>query len=227
MTKGLALFLFFLLFTAAGLQAQQAYEEVVYLKDGSIIRGTIIEQVPNISVKIRTRDGNVFVYPMNDILKITKELPLRSKPEPTGYRYRSPGLAFLFSFLFPGIGQYYNGSVAKGIIQEALYLTGMSFMIFLTYQYREYEYYDYGWGGYNYYYEDYEELSTWFYVGLSLSSAAWIWSMIDAPTTAAALNRRNARKFGHLMEINAGRRVVGFDLGGTKRGLGASLTLHF
>ncbi|WP_066627903.1 hypothetical protein [Labilibacter marinus] len=57
---------------------QNKYQEVVYLKDGSIIRGIIIEQVPNKSLKIETVGKNVFAYEMNEIEKITKE-PIRGK----------------------------------------------------------------------------------------------------------------------------------------------------
>jgi hypothetical protein len=51
----------------------------VYLKNGSVFRGVIIEQVPNQSIKIEIADGNIFVCPMDDILKITKELPVGSE----------------------------------------------------------------------------------------------------------------------------------------------------
>jgi len=53
--------------------AQQSFQDVVYLKSGSIIRGTIIEQVPNVSIKIETADKNVFFYKIDEIEKITKE----------------------------------------------------------------------------------------------------------------------------------------------------------
>ena len=52
--------------------AQSNYEDVVYLKNGSIIHGMIIEQVPNESIKIKSGQ-NIFVYNMDEILKITKE----------------------------------------------------------------------------------------------------------------------------------------------------------
>ena len=52
---------------------QNNYQDVVYLKNGSIIRGVIIEQVPNKSIKIETADRNVFVYQMDEIEKLTKE----------------------------------------------------------------------------------------------------------------------------------------------------------
>ena len=52
----------------------QNYTEVVYLKNGSIIRGIIIEQVPNSSLKIQTADGSIFAYSMDEVVKITKEV---------------------------------------------------------------------------------------------------------------------------------------------------------
>ena len=51
----------------------QNLQEVVYLKNGSIIKGTIIEQVPNESLKIQTADGSIFVYKISEVEKITKE----------------------------------------------------------------------------------------------------------------------------------------------------------
>lgn len=61
--------------------AQQSLDDVVYLKNGSIIRGTVIEQIMGKSIKIQTRDGNVFVYPIDNVEKITKETPV-SNPSP-------------------------------------------------------------------------------------------------------------------------------------------------
>ncbi len=66
-----------MLLVAMVAQAQQL-QEVVYLKNGSIIRGVIIEQVPNESLKIQTADGSIFAYPMDEVEKITKEQPLVS-----------------------------------------------------------------------------------------------------------------------------------------------------
>ncbi len=63
------------------------YQDVVYLKNGTIIRGVIIEQIPDKSLKIKTKDGNIFVFDYDDIKKITKESEpkkVRSK-KPTGY----------------------------------------------------------------------------------------------------------------------------------------------
>jgi len=71
--------LLFLMVLVAGmtlpLQAQNTYyEDVVYLKNGTIVKGAIIEQIPNVSLKIQTREENIFVYKMDEVEKITKEL---------------------------------------------------------------------------------------------------------------------------------------------------------
>lgn len=51
----------------------QAINETVYLKNGSVVKGTIVEQVPNESLKIKTGDGSIFVFQMSEVTKITKE----------------------------------------------------------------------------------------------------------------------------------------------------------
>ena len=47
--------------------------DVVHLKNGSMIKGTIIEQIPNESIKIETSDGSIFVYDFDQISKISIE----------------------------------------------------------------------------------------------------------------------------------------------------------
>lgn len=72
MKKFIASLLFALIATWSSF-GQNNYQDVIYLKNGSIIRGMIIEQVPNKSIKFETADRNVFVYQMEEIEKITKE----------------------------------------------------------------------------------------------------------------------------------------------------------
>lgn len=69
-----------LVLSSVVLFAQGTYKEVVYLKNGSIIKGIIVEQVPNESIKIQTADGSIFVYPMSEVQKIAKELVEPEKP---------------------------------------------------------------------------------------------------------------------------------------------------
>ncbi len=70
-TSVIALFLIFPFL----LIAQNYEEDVVYLKNGSIIHGLIIEQIPNQSIKIQTKDNSIFFFKMEEIEKITKESP--------------------------------------------------------------------------------------------------------------------------------------------------------
>ena len=51
----------------------QQLEDVVYLKNGSVVRGVILEQIPGKSLKIQTAGGSLFVYQMAEIEKMTKE----------------------------------------------------------------------------------------------------------------------------------------------------------
>lgn len=83
MKKVLTLFLFTLITTITF--GQSNYQDVVYLKNGNIIRGVIIEQIPNKSLKIETPDKSVFVYQIDEIEKFTKE-PLQGKNKNTSIK---------------------------------------------------------------------------------------------------------------------------------------------
>ncbi|HUX38870.1 MAG TPA: hypothetical protein VMV44_13300 [Rectinemataceae bacterium] len=57
----------------AAMAAAEELVDVVYLKNGSVIRGMILEQVPDQSLKIRTADGSIFVFKMSEVDRIVKE----------------------------------------------------------------------------------------------------------------------------------------------------------
>ena len=101
MKKYLVLLLFALITTMSF--GQSNYQDVVYLKNGSIIRGVIIEQVPDKSIKIETADRNVFVYQMEEIEKITKEQFDKksdfNSERRKGFIGLSIGTSILFGFL--------------------------------------------------------------------------------------------------------------------------------
>ncbi len=59
--------------------SQRNYQDVVYLKNGGIPKGVIIEQTPKISLKIETIEKNVFAYQISEIEKIAKELKQNNK----------------------------------------------------------------------------------------------------------------------------------------------------
>ncbi|MBS1686577.1 MAG: hypothetical protein JSS76_17700 [Bacteroidetes bacterium] len=71
--KILLSFLILCLLSSFTLYAQDDREDVVYLKNGNVYRGVIIEQVPGQTLKVETLGGNVFTVQISDITKITKE----------------------------------------------------------------------------------------------------------------------------------------------------------
>jgi hypothetical protein len=73
MKRGRKIVVLILFFFATVALAQSNMIDVVYLKNGSIIRGMITEQVPNQSIKIQTKDNNVFFFKLEEVDKITKE----------------------------------------------------------------------------------------------------------------------------------------------------------
>lgn len=68
-----------MIFTGQLLFAQKNEQDVVYLKNGSIIRGFISEFQPDKSVTIKTADQNIFVFEMSEVEKLTRELPPNTK----------------------------------------------------------------------------------------------------------------------------------------------------
>lgn len=53
--------------------AQDNWEDIIYLKNGSVIRGTITAQEPGKSVTVTTTDGQVFTFSMDKVEKMSKE----------------------------------------------------------------------------------------------------------------------------------------------------------
>jgi len=53
--------------------AQTSKQDILYLKNGSIIRGTIIEFIPDKTVKIQIADSSIFIFPSLEIEKVVNE----------------------------------------------------------------------------------------------------------------------------------------------------------
>jgi len=80
-------------------------EDVVYLKNGSIIRGIIIETVPNQTIKIQTKDRNVFVFKYDEIDKITREVLTQLDETEDDIEYKASGYINITEINFcPGVG---------------------------------------------------------------------------------------------------------------------------
>ena len=77
MKKALLMLLLFI--GSIATSVAQNVQEVVYLKNGSVVRGVVIEQVPGVSLKVQTSDGSIFAYQMSEVVKITKESGSKKK----------------------------------------------------------------------------------------------------------------------------------------------------
>ena len=75
-----------IIIASVSIASAQQYGEVIYLKNGSIIKGTIVEQTPNESYKIKTADGSLFVYKWSEVSKITKEVIKPTTTNSTRYQ---------------------------------------------------------------------------------------------------------------------------------------------
>jgi TM2 domain-containing membrane protein YozV len=183
--------------------AQEVLQDVVYLKNGAIIHGVIVEQIPNESIKIKTNDGNIFVFKMTKIQKIAKE-NIKKPVKKTRIRMKSPALAFSLSFITPGTGQFYNGQVGKGILQFGVTIPCAVIAILNA--------------------DDPTNFSA---IASGIAGTAYLWSVIDAPISANKINKKHKSKYGHLFEYENGKKTLGIDLGMCDRIITTELTLYF
>jgi hypothetical protein len=192
----------------------QNFEDVVYLKNGSIIRGIIIEQIPNQTIKIQTKDRNVFVFQINEIERFTKELAADQKMQKTKKLY--PGIAFVLSLAYPGVGQMYNRQYGKGAVMIGIEVISPILLLISVYGLDE------GWDGDG-------ALNI---ISYSALGANILWSLIDAPVSAAAINRKNGISLKFDLNRNVhfaikpDYRIVNFN-GNYSNVLGAKLSFSF
>ena len=55
--------------------------DVVYLKNGSVVRGTLVEYAAGKGVKIKTADGSIFVYAEAEVERVAREFVKEEKRE--------------------------------------------------------------------------------------------------------------------------------------------------
>jgi len=219
--KKMQCFIFFTclaIFVMASPAFAQQMEDVVYLKNGGLIRGTIIEQVPGESLKIQTRDGNVFVYTMGEVAKILKEPVTRMRGQ-VGVQEKNPVVSCILSILVPGVGQFYNGEPRKGIANLVVAIGGAVL-------------YEYGaqdvTGGDGFFYQVRPRNESLALTGAVAWFSTYVWSIIDAPISANRINKQNQQaSYGHLIELGGSRSTLGVDPVVSRKNMGTRLTLHF
>lgn len=102
------LFLIATIFFALTINAKDI-KHMIYLNNGKVITGQIIEQIPDSSIKVKTMDGLVFEYKMSEVSKITREQKPYVPEDPNGKHY---GLDFSINtgYLI-GVGDYKKAGV--------------------------------------------------------------------------------------------------------------------
>ena len=86
--------------------------DVVQLNDGTVVRGTIVEQIPGRTLRIQTSDGSVFVFDMARVTRITREAsqtPAQAPPP-------APAAPQQPVYAQPGYGQPAYGQPAYGSV---------------------------------------------------------------------------------------------------------------
>lgn len=112
--------------------AQDIKEDVVYLKNGNVLRGQITELKPEESVRIRLVNGMENFHQMSEVLKLTREARFGGAQlaQPNGNPGRRVGGGLLIGFgsasiatgwipLVIGISNGIPGATAGGVIMTA------------------------------------------------------------------------------------------------------------
>jgi hypothetical protein len=74
--------------------SQQRYQATVYLKNGNIIPGVIIEKLPDESIKLKIDDTHILLIQKDEILKMTEE-PIQESSDSTHSKFDiSAGIGF-------------------------------------------------------------------------------------------------------------------------------------
>ena len=97
---------------------------------------------------------------------------------------KNPSIALLLSFFIPGAGQYYNGDITRGIIQEISLITCIIVIPFSIGQSDEYRVREDGskqlMG---------EEFNVLAYLSWGAAAGIWVWSWLDARNSSIKHNK--------------------------------------
>ena len=120
----------------------QNKQEVVRLKNGSTLKGTVVGEVDD-SIAVKSTNGSVFFFATSDITERTAEATslaqqvaasaqADAQPQVVYVKQKKePGLAGFLSFLVPGVGQFYYGNnhagwidLGEAVVSDAMIIGG-------------------------------------------------------------------------------------------------------
>lgn len=116
---------------------------------------------------------------------------------------KSPFYSLVLSSFFPGIGQYYNGDIGKGFIQDLLFVGGL----LITSEDRNQNYY---------------------LLGRTILFGTWLWSIVDALVSAIENNNKIwKRKDRTVISKKVQTQNVMFGFTPLPKGIGINLRYYF
>lgn len=228
--------LLFALISTSNLFAQVEKQDVVYLKDGDIVRGKLMEQsseyiifeVDNIKQKIdndeivKIVEGETFNPPYQHITNMSDN----SKDDYMyGISYRNAGIATFYSFVMPGGGQFYNNQSIKGIrfmlwsgASSALMTYGLSMISRSDISFN-----------FNSQNERISNTKDMAEIAIIIGSVSfltsWIWSMVDADKSAKEINKKYLGNKTYL-SLNPDYRLININ-NQTQQTMGLNMSLNF
>jgi len=151
------------------LSAPISAQDVIQCKDGRSYKGRIVAEIPSTNLTLRDLAGHHHSIAWEDIRIIKRgEWPGR----------KSAGFSWALSFFGGfGMGQFYNGDHAKGVVMA---LTAIGSFVWLQ--------------------KTDESLAT--FGASSLLVADWVWGFLDAPFRTHSINRANG-----YVKLNQSERV--------------------
>jgi len=227
---------FFVQINRVSAQSAPAKQDVVYLKNGSVIKGSLTEIIPGKILKIETVGGSMFVFEMGKVKKITlgnndvinqnqqfsrsntktkssrtssnsQQQEQQSQQQPRSQLSQNRS-----NFKNPttaeilGIVITGGGHIYAGETGKGLLLLGTAVAAPVV--------------GYS--------LSTWddmtpYYIGLGVTAVSWIYSIVDASNAARRANRRhNGLALSNSVQLNPTYLTTR-----TKSGYGLSMKIEF
>lgn len=198
----------------------QEMQDVIYLKNGDILKGTIIENVLNDYVRIEIPGGSQLTIHYSDIQKLIKErvkttenmkneekTAVTNKMDAEKLRYyeqekKSNGTAILLSILLSSTGHAYAGNWGAGLLYTAERISGVLFAITVGTEFGS------------------NEINGWFYVGMGMSLIAAVMEVIDA---SHEVDRYNKRLYNSIMQ----GKPFSFNIIPNKYGARLQLTFNF
>lgn len=112
-------------------------QDVVYLKNGSVIKGTVIEQIMDSIIKVELVDGSLFVFNTDEIEKISKQIfePIEIKKNTFPSLFIGGHIMGGFPLYFAYISGNLNGVYAREDI-KSIFSTLPTFGLGFTIEYR-------------------------------------------------------------------------------------------